>query len=73
MNPKSGVKRKGILVFTRFLKEAERLTWSIPGTAIVSGETPKKERERILERLKLEKYRWWPMWVYLQLALIILS
>lgn len=52
MNPKSGVKRKGILVFTRFLKEAERLTWSIPGTAIVSGETPKKERESILEAFK---------------------
>ena len=52
MNPKSGVKRKGILVFTRFLKEAERLTWSVPGTAIVSGETPKKERERILEAFK---------------------
>lgn len=52
LNPKSGVKRKGILVFTRFLKEAERLTWSIPGTAIVSGDTPKKERERILEAFK---------------------
>ena len=52
MNPKSGVRRKCILVFTRFLKEAERLTWSIPGTAIVSGETPKKERERVLEAFK---------------------
>ena len=52
MNPKSGVKRKGILVFTRFLKEAERLTWSIPGCAIVSGDTPKKEREQILEAFK---------------------
>lgn len=52
MNPKAGGKRKGILVFTRFLKEAERLTWSIPGCAIVSGETPKKERERILEAFK---------------------
>ena len=52
MNPKSGIKRKGILVFTRFLKEAERLTRSIPGTAIVSGDTPKKERERILEAFK---------------------
>lgn len=52
MNPKVGGKRKGILVFTRFLKEAERLTMSIPGTAIVSGETPKKERERILEAFK---------------------
>lgn len=52
MNPKSGCKRKGILVFTRFLKEAERLTWSIPGCAIVSGETPKAERERILQAFK---------------------
>lgn len=52
MNPKSGCKRKGILVFTRFLEEAERLTYSIPGCAIVSGDTPKKERERILEAFK---------------------
>ena len=52
MQPKKGGKRKGILVFTRFLKEAERLTWSIPGCAIVSGGTPKKERERILEAFK---------------------
>ena len=52
MNPKNGVKRKGILVFTRFLKEAERLTWSIPGAVIVSGDTPKKEREHILEAFK---------------------
>lgn len=49
---KVGGKRKGILVFTRFLKEAQRLTQSIPGTAIVSGDTPKKERERILEEFK---------------------
>lgn len=52
MNPKAGGKRKGILVFTRFLKEAERLTMSIPGCAIVSGDTPKKEREHILEAFK---------------------
>lgn len=52
MNPKSGCKRKGILVFTRFLKEAERLTYSIPGCVIVSGDTPKKEREKILEAFK---------------------
>lgn len=52
MNPKVGGKRKGILVFTRFLKEAQRLTQSIPGTAIVSGDTSKKERERILEEFK---------------------
>ena len=52
MNPKSGVKRKGILVFTRFLKEAEKLTMSIPGTAIVSGDTPKSTREMILRQFK---------------------
>lgn len=51
-NQKTGIKRKGILVFTRFLKEAERLTYSIPGCAIVSGDTPKDERERILEAFK---------------------
>lgn len=52
MNPKAGGKRKGILVFTRFLKEAERLTYSIPGCAIVSGDTPKGEREMILKQFK---------------------
>ena len=52
MNPIQGGKRKGILVFTRFLKEAERLTMSIPGCAIVSGDTPKSTREMILKRFK---------------------
>ncbi|MEG1580895.1 MAG: DEAD/DEAH box helicase [Bacteroidaceae bacterium] len=51
MNPKAE-KRKGILVFTRFLKEAKRLTMSIPGCNIISGDTPKTERERILEAFK---------------------
>ena len=51
-NKKTGIKRRGILVFTRFLEEAERLTASIPGTAIVSGTTPKKERETVLEAFK---------------------
>lgn len=52
MNPKEGGKRKGILVFTRFLKEAEQLTYSIPGCVIVSGDTPKADRERILNDFK---------------------
>lgn len=52
LHPKQGGKRKGILVFTRFLKEAERLTWSIPGCAIVSGDTPKATREMILKQFK---------------------
>lgn len=51
-NQKTGIKRKGILVFTRFLKKAERLTYSISGCAIVSGDTPKGEREKILEAFK---------------------
>lgn len=52
LNPHSGRKPNGILVFTRFIKEAERLTYSIPNCAIVSGDTPKKIREDILERFK---------------------
>ena len=51
-NTKTGIRRKGILVFTRFLKEAELLTRSIPGTAIVSGDTPKATREMILRQFK---------------------
>ena len=52
LSPKSGQQRKGILVFTRFLEEAQRLTQAIPGSAIVSGSTPKREREDILARFK---------------------
>lgn len=52
MSPKEGGKRKGILVFTRFLKEAERLTREIPGCAIVSGDTKKSTREIILSKFK---------------------
>lgn len=52
LNPHSGSKRKGILVFTRFLKEAESLCKSIPGCAIVSGETPANQREHILREFK---------------------
>lgn len=48
LNPKAGRTPKGILVFTKFIKEAEQLTKSIPGCEIVTGKTPKKERERIL-------------------------
>ena len=57
LNPHSGRKRKGVLVFTRFLKEAERLTYSIPNCAIVSGETPKKLRTKILEDFKQGKIK----------------
>lgn len=52
MQPKNGRKRNGILVFTRFLKEAQRLASEIEGCAMVSGDTSKSERERILEGFK---------------------
>lgn len=40
--------RSSVLVFTRFIKEAERMVKAVLGSAIVTGETPKKERERVL-------------------------
>lgn len=50
--PKRGGKRKGILVFTRFRKEAQMVSDTIPNCAIVTGDTPKKEREDLLKRFK---------------------
>ncbi len=45
--------RKSILVFTRFVEEAQSLCESLGAeAAAVSGDTPKKEREAILERFK---------------------
>ena len=56
LNPKDGTKRRGILVFTRFIKEAEQLRYRLANTgvtaAIVTGETPKKEREAIIQAFK---------------------
>ena len=52
LNPKAGRNPHGILVFTRFVKEAMQLTQSIPGCEIVTGDTRKKERERILTEFK---------------------
>lgn len=50
--PKSGIPRKGILVFTRRVAEAQEVTEQIENSAIVSAETPKKEREKILQKFK---------------------
>lgn len=51
--PKDGSKRRGILVFTRFIEESEWLVGQLGNcAAIVTGETPKKERERILKDFK---------------------
>jgi len=53
MRPKDGSTRHGILVFVRFVEDAERLADDLMGSCeVVSGSTPKKEREAILERFK---------------------
>lgn len=53
MRPKDGGRRNGIIVFTRFVEDAERLAEDLMGICeVVSGTTPKKEREAILERFK---------------------
>ena len=56
MRPKSGIPRKGILVFTKFVDEADQLATKLRmvgvEAAIVTGTTPKKERENILARFK---------------------
>lgn len=44
--------RKNILVFTRFIKEAQHIVNRVSGAAIVTGETPKKEREKIINGFK---------------------
>lgn len=55
--PKSGVPRRGILIFTMFTREAEMLASAIPGGAFVSGETPDTERDRILREFKSGKIK----------------
>lgn len=50
--------RKGILIFTRFIEEAERLIARLGGLgAIVTGGTPKAEREEILRRFRAGELR----------------
>ena len=56
LKPKSGIPRKGVLVFTRFIEEADNLVQKLKlkgiNAAIVTGETKKRERERILKEFK---------------------
>ena len=53
MRPKDGSIRNGILVFVRFIEDAERLADELMGFCeVVTGSTKKKEREQILERFK---------------------
>lgn len=51
LNPK-GRKRNGILVFTRFVEDAEFVCNNIQGAAIVTGKTKTKERTRIIESFR---------------------
>ena len=52
------VPRRGILVFTQFVEESEELIQHFPDiSAMVTGETPKKERERILADFKAGKLK----------------
>lgn len=61
LHPKDGSRRNGVLVFTRFVHESERLVASLRrkgiSASIVSGDTPKKEREQILTDFKAGKIR----------------
>jgi DNA repair protein RadD len=46
------VGRQHILVFTRFVEEAEELVQAVPGSALVTSETPEKERAAIVQDFK---------------------
>lgn len=52
LHPKDGTRRRGILVFAKYLAECEELCKRLPSCAIVSGSTPSKEREEILDNFK---------------------
>lgn len=56
LHPKSGIPRKGVLVFTAFRRESEELVAKLRiigiKAAIVTGDTPKREREEILSKFK---------------------
>lgn len=57
LHPKNGVPRNGILVFTKFVEESEALCRAIPNCAYLTGETNKKDRERIINDFKSGKIK----------------
>lgn len=57
LNPKNGVRRNGILVFTRFVEEARSLANSVEGGAYISGDMTKANRERILKEFEEGKIK----------------
>ena len=56
LHPKDGSKRNGVLVFTRFVRESQYLVDKLNAmgikAALVSGETPKRERDEVLSAFK---------------------
>lgn len=50
-------KRKNILIFCALIEEAVIVTRNIPGAALLTGETKKEERERILSQFKQGKIK----------------
>lgn len=61
LNPKKEEPRKGVLVFTQFVKESEYLVRQLErkgiNASVVSADTPKKEREQIIEDFKAGRIR----------------
>ena len=61
LNPKKGAPRKGVLVFTQFVKESEQLVRELTRkgvrAAVVSADTPKRDREYILREFKEGRIR----------------
>lgn len=49
--------RKNVLIFTRFINEAQYLADTVPGVRIVTGETPTKERKQLLSDFKAGKVK----------------
>lgn len=49
--------RRNAIVFTRFTDEARWLVQQIPGSAIVTAETPDRERDRIINGFRLGRIR----------------
>lgn len=57
LQPKDGKPRHGILVFMQFIEDAEELCANVADSAWISGETTRKNRERILKEFKEGKIK----------------
>ena len=49
--------RRHILVFTRFVDESRRLADALPGVAVVTGDTPREERDQIIRDFRSGRTR----------------